>query len=270
MPLETTLRRLPDKALPGVLIFLLLVLALWLGLRWFSYFRETVSPSQPASIEKVDLQAAIAQISSSHLFGRGTLAATPAALPDPPSEPLNVKLSGVFAATGVKPAYAILNVDGAGEQAVKAGDELKEGIVLKEVHAGHVVLNRDGALEKVVLEASLARPAAPRAQLPNFPVPRAAPPNAERKSPRPTVGHSPKAETPAPVVNPAAGLKIETVPKEMQKLGLKKGDVVSQINGQFVAGIDDLVGLYEEFSEIGEVVVEGTRDGKPLKLTSQP
>jgi type II secretory pathway component PulC len=270
MPFVTALRRLPEKAVVSALILLLLLLALWLGLGWFSYFREAVSAPSQTTTEQIDLQAAIDQISSSHLFGRAAPAAAPLPVNAPPAEPLNIKVSGVFATTGVKPAYAIVNVDGAGEQAVKAGDELKEGVVLERVHAGHIVLSRGGALEEVMLEASSSRPAPSRAQLPNFAAPRAAQPNAGASAARGAAGQAPKPQSAPPVVNPAAGLKIDTVPKDLQKLGLKKGDVVSTINGQFVAGIDDLVGLYEEFSEIGEVIVEGTRDGKPLKLTSQP
>jgi type II secretory pathway component PulC len=177
-------------------------------------------------------------------------------------------VSGVFATTGAKPAYAIVNVDGAGEQAVKAGDELKEGVVLEQVHAGHVVLSHGGALEEVMLEASSSRPVPSRTQLPNLAAPRAAQPGA--RGGRGATGQAPKPQSTPPVINPAAGVKIETVPQDLQKLGLKKGDVISQINGQIVASVDDLASLYDDFSEVGQVIVEGTRDGKPLKLTSQP
>ena len=268
MPFATALRRLPEKAVVSALILLLLLLALWLGLGWFSYFREAVSAPSQTTTEQIDLQAAINQISSSHLFGRAASAAAPAAVNAPPPEPLNIKVSGVFAATGVKPAYAIVNVDGTGEQAVKAGDELKEGVVLERVHAGHIVLSRGGALEEVMLEASSSRPVPSRAQLPNLAAPRAAQPGA--RGGRGATGQAPKPQSAPSVINPAAGVKIETVPQDLQKLGLKKGDVISQINGQIVASADDLVSLYDDFSEVGQVIVEGTRDGKPLKLTSQP
>ena len=283
MSLELKLRQLPEKVWLSALLFLLLLLALWLGLRWFWYFREAQSASPAAShVEKVNLQAAINTITAQHLFGKppAPAQAAPVKVATPP--PANVKLKGVFAATGVKPAYAILNVDGT-DQAVKIGDEVEEGLVLEEVHPGHVVISRDDAQHEILLEAGTmaqaatpgrpvaAAPAgAPRAAMPNI---AGAPLKQQVPGKRPGAaageeGAEAKPNSPPAVINPSAGLKIDSVPQEMQKLGLKKGDVVSQINGQVVTSIDDLTRLYQQFSPLGQVIVEGTREGKPLRLGS--
>jgi type II secretory pathway component PulC len=282
MPLETKLRQLPEKVWVSALFLLLLLVALWLGLRWFWYFREAQSASPVAPrAEKVNLQAAINTISAQHLFGKpaSQVQAGPIKVAAPP--PVNVKLKGVFAATGVKPAYAILNVDGT-DEAVKIGDEVEDGLVLEQVHPGHVVISRDDTQHEILLEAgamtqggtpgrpvAAAPPVAPRAGLPNI---AGVPPKQQAPGKRPGVAATDEGAEikPAPpaVINPAAGFKIDSVPQEMQKLGLKKGDVVSNINGQVVTSVDDLTRLYQQFSPLGQVIVEGTREGKPLRLSS--
>jgi type II secretion system protein C len=266
---ELKLRRVPEKVWVGALIFLLLLIAIWLGLGWFSYFRVAAShPQEIADRSNVDLQTAINSITASHLFGQPR----PPAAPPPPQiaapPPLNVKLKGVFAATGVEPAYAILNMEGNSDQAVKMGDELQDGIMLTEVHPAHVVVKRGAVVEKIALEEKFAK-TAPRTPSPQslpstLPLPR---PAAQPKNG--AAGPVPKAESTPAVVNPAAGLKIESVPSDSiaHKLGLKKGDVVTQINGQVVTSPDDLTRLYQQFSQVGQVILEGTRDGKPMKLS---
>jgi general secretion pathway protein C len=58
-----------------------------------------------------------------------------------------VKLLGVIAATGTRPAYAVLQLDGRQSLAVRGGEEVAPGIRLIEVHADGVVLQRGGARE---------------------------------------------------------------------------------------------------------------------------
>ena len=51
------------------------------------------------------------------------------------------------------------------------------------------------------------------------------------------------------------------------KLGLKQGDIIQKINGQAVAGKDDLLKIAMQSPATNEVSVEGTRNGQPLRLT---
>jgi S1-C subfamily serine protease len=54
----------------------------------------------------------------------------------------------------------------------------------------------------------------------------------------------------------------------IDKLGLKHGDIIQKINGQTVAGKDDLLKIAMQApANINEVNVEGTRNGQPLRLT---
>jgi general secretion pathway protein C len=58
-----------------------------------------------------------------------------------------VKLLGVIAATGSRPSYALLRLDGKKTLAVLQGEELEPGLRLAEVHVDHIVLERSGARE---------------------------------------------------------------------------------------------------------------------------
>lgn len=274
MPFELKLDRFPEKVWIGGLFVLLILIALWLTSDWFSYFRTATSASTSTERTQLDLDSAMTAISASHLFGRPRAAAVAAPAPAPEAPPLNVKLKGVFAATGVKPAYAILDVDGSGDQPIKLGDELQDGVVLAEVHPAYVTVKRGDATQQIRLEENVAS-TSPRVAQPRSPAARpsarkegVAGPTA-RNGAAPKIESTPKIESAPEVVNPAAGLKIESAPQDSiaQKLGLKKGDVVTQINGQVVTSLDDLARLHQQFSQVGQVVLEGTRDGKPMKLS---
>ncbi|MGH8771694.1 MAG: type II secretion system protein N [Burkholderiales bacterium] len=258
-----------EKHWAHALFLLLLLLFFWLAFNWTSYFLASPSAREAASAQTpIDVQAAVSTISNQHLFGRPRLAVAPAAPQVAAPPPLNVKLKGVFAATGVQPAYAIVNVAGTGDQPVKLGDELDDGVVLAEVHPGYVVVKQGAITQQLALEERSAEQA-PRIAQPN---PARSQSNPSRSSTRPkngAAGPAPKTESAPAVINPAAGLKIENVPQDSiaQKLGLKKGDVVQAVNGQVVTSLDDLTRLYQQFSQVGQVILEGTRDGKPMKLS---
>ncbi len=58
-----------------------------------------------------------------------------------------VSLLGVVAASGSQPGFAVLRLDARQTVAVREGSEIKPGMLLAEVHADHVVLERDGTRE---------------------------------------------------------------------------------------------------------------------------
>lgn len=61
-----------------------------------------------------------------------------------------VKLLGIVAASGGKPGYAVLQLDGRQILAVRSGEPVAPGIRLEEVRRDHVVLTRQGVREKLV------------------------------------------------------------------------------------------------------------------------
>ncbi|MDQ3195507.1 MAG: PDZ domain-containing protein, partial [Pseudomonadota bacterium] len=70
-------------------------------------------------------------------------------------------------------------------------------------------------------------------------------------------------------VNPTGGVTISNVPDGSltQKLGLQQGDVLNRINGQAVSSNNDLARLYQQFGQVSQITVEGTRNGKPINLS---
>ena len=62
-----------------------------------------------------------------------------------------IKLLGVAAASGQRPGHAVLQADGKRVLAVREGEEISPGLSLAEVRADHVVLERGGVREKLVL-----------------------------------------------------------------------------------------------------------------------
>ena len=58
-----------------------------------------------------------------------------------------IKLHGVMAASGGKSGYAVLQLDGKRDLAVREGQDIAPGIRLAEVRPDHVILERNGIRE---------------------------------------------------------------------------------------------------------------------------
>src|SRR5262245_12211135 len=154
------------RVAPTLAILVLLVLGVLLATGWVTYFAAPSSEAPPPARERPQLAAAAQALVGAQLFGiapAGEMASS-----------LNVKLRGVFVGGGTGTGYAIVNAGGR-DQATRIGGEVVPGVRLESVHAGHVVLRRAGALERVNLEEHIS------ARAPNAPSPRyaqAAPPAA--------------------------------------------------------------------------------------------
>lgn len=110
-----------------------LVLAYW---TW-AWFAPRPEPRAPAAVQ-TGTRAEIAY----GLFGsvqRGSNGAAPTGVA--------VSLLGVVAAAGGRSGFAVLRLDARQTVAVREGGEIKPGVLLAEVHADHVVLERGGTRE---------------------------------------------------------------------------------------------------------------------------
>lgn len=106
------------------------VLAYWTWV-WLAPRPEPRVP--PAEVAATDA-------SSAHLFGTPSRDTRIAAVSD-----IGMRLLGVAAGSGHTRGYAILQVGGKDIVAVREGEPILTGIRLAEVHADHVVLDRNGA-----------------------------------------------------------------------------------------------------------------------------
>lgn len=296
--------RLLKARWPALVAFALLIVLCWMLARWTWYIVSPDASAQPAASTRVifDVTAAAHSISAANLFGAMQAPRPVEQIAVPTS--LNVKLKGVFSSDGKQPAYAILNIDSQGDRHIKTGAEVKSGVTLAEIHPRHVVLQRDGALERVELDEKAggaapaksarapvpARPAGvptPAPATPNAPAPGAAQPQVDgnfnlnvkpagqnqysfSRNELTQALQDPKqlANLGAIEVNPTGGVTIASVPSGSltQKLGLQPGDVVSRVNGQAVSSNNDLARLYQQFGQVNQITLEATRNGKPLNL----
>lgn len=117
----------------AAVILLGLTLAYW---TWI-WFAPRVEPrAEVAAAESGNLAAA------SLVFGRverNRNAAVPTGIA--------IKLLGVVAASGGRRGYAIVQLEAKQILAVHEGEDLRPGVRLAEVHAGHVILERGGVRE---------------------------------------------------------------------------------------------------------------------------
>ncbi len=263
----------------------LLVLLSWLLANWTWVFWPRPKDAQielsqhSANVTPV----AVGEIVARRLFGEPTTDAV-AVEPVVVASPLNAKLKGVFAGLPPFPAFAILNFDGK-DQPVRVGTEIVPGALLDSVHPRHILVRRNGAIEKLEFDDATAS-AAPMAQIsPQMgarPLP--APPSQFRlnvQSVNQNTSALSRAELQSALQdprqltnvgrvqdNPGGGVAVQEAGQGslLQKLGLLDGDVIRSLNGVPVNSQADLMRLYQHFGQVGQVKVEGLRAGTPLQL----
>jgi general secretion pathway protein C len=281
------------RFVPTAAMLAALVAAGWLVGRWVLYFATPAETPPAAPRERVQLGLAAQALAEAHLFGVAATRAGGEVL-----STLNIKLRGVLAGpTG----FAILNT-GDRDQTARVGGEVVPGVVLEAVHAQHVMLRRNGALERVNLEERQqlatapapqdpARRARPRVAAPEPAAPRAATPRAGARSQRPEpyapVGDvsteqpaDAPAPPPAPVVAPPAGpgaaakgLVVGAVPPGslLERIGLQPGDVIRSVNGEAVTTEADVARILQSRGAQSPIAAEVQRGGitLPINITAQ-
>ena len=282
---------------PTLATLALLVLGGFLAARWVAYFAAPAESAPPPVRERPQLGAAAQTLAGANLFGVARAGET--------VSNLNIKLRGVFAGGGTETGFAIVNAGGR-DQATRLGGEVVPGVTLEAVHAGHVVLRRAGALERVNLEERVSAQG-PSASLPRYaqatpPAPRpppapatgAAPPAPQSSSPgerfkRPEpyapVGDVPTepapaapASAPAPAPKAPAprplsgalpqGLVIQEVPpgSMLERIGLQPGDVVRSVNGEAVTSEADVARVIQQRGMQGSFTAEVQRGGMTVPI----
>jgi general secretion pathway protein C len=218
----------------------------------------------------VDLQSVVA----AHLFG---VAAAGSAAQDPETAPLssaNLVLAGTIASQDPKHGVAIIS-DGGPAKVFSVGDDVS-GASLHSVYMDHVVLDRGGVLETLVLPRNLTSSAqpAPKARRAPGADPRTA---AAVDNIRRLVQQDPGLldqvmRTVASYDNAAGKLRgFRAYPGRnraiFNKLGLKPGDLVTAINGTV---LDDPQHSQEVFNTIqtsDHVTVTVERGGQKQDIT---
>ena len=184
---------------------------------------------------------------------------------------LNLTLIGVLhSASGRGPSLAVISGDGKRNELVAEGREISSGVNLERIAKDHVVIRRQGQLERVDLpqrargtfEGKPFNLDVTRQGAGQFSFSRDAL-NRALQDP------GQLAQLGALNVVPGEGIAIEQAPPGSlaQKLSLHPGDVVKRVNGEAVTTNEDLLRLYQKFTSTGQVTLEGVRKGAPFRQT---
>lgn len=267
------LRRINDKSRGYWRKLLLLALTLtlaWVLARWTWIFAAPQTPARAAAQETdmLGIEASRNAIASSGLFAsRGTSSA-----PAPAPTALNIKLVGVFHATSAgQKSLAVLSMDGKANAVFGEGREIASGVVLTAVGKDHVLIRRQGALERVEFSKG-ASVSSPGTSAFNLDVRKQG--TDQFTFSRGTLDRALQdpaqlAQLGALSVTPGVGVSVSQAPAGSlaQKLSLQPGDVVKLVNGEAVSTNEDLLRLYQKFTGTGQVTLEGVRNGAPFKQT---
>lgn len=220
-------------------------------------------------------QAPLSVLLRSHLFGRPT-STTLAAIP---VSHLALTLSGLVAG---KPGVALIGKPGKGVRPYIVGATISSGVVLAAVAPDRAILKQHGRLESLLLYPPSAAGAGSSSA-----VPAQTPPPSPAPVRRPDAGIDHPVTVPIePSVvaafgslsnatlkswltpGPSGGVLVKQAPGQaFASLGLRKGDIIEEINGRPVNSLGAAVGAYMAGAKSGDVTVDVARGGHMKAFT---
>src|SRR6266849_6938565 len=233
---------------------------------------RVVQPGSPAvsragGADFTDLRA----LADAHPFGRAAAA--------PPRDPasdarlarsnLNITLTGVVVrASG---GCALVIVQGQPESAYCAGEDVVPGARLESVLRDRIVIVRGGAREAVLMKDAEETPGAAGVAITS---PIVQPLGADRqlvdrRQLQQQLGRPEFLSQALIVPNPGGGgfLVREVQSGSLyEKLGLRPGDVIRNVNGQPITNMEDVMRLYQQFGSAERVLVDVQRQGRSETL----
>jgi len=267
--------------LPGILngVMLLLLTASLAQWTWFMVKPPlpplVMAPPPPVSTTST---FSVEPLLAAHLFGQASEELTGGRLDNLPISSLNLVLTGVIAAAGG--GYALISVNNQPQEPFAIGQNVTAGAVLQAVYPDRVVIQRNGALESLLLEGA-DKPAPgveASAPMPSY-TPAQAPGNVvqETSSNHYAVQREQLAaqmRTPdflrQATMTPAGGggFRVQQLqPGSLyEKLGLRAGDVIKSVNGQAINSAEDAIRLYQQIGNVESAQIEVMRGGKPEYL----
>ncbi len=269
---------LPGVLNGGILLLLAASLAQWTWLVVKPPLPPLVlAPPTPSPQQNTfSLQPLLA----AHLFGQVSQELRGGRLENLPTSSLNLVLTGVIASASG--GYALISVNGQPQEPFGVGQTITGNAVLQAVYPDRVVIQRNGALESLMLEG------AEKTSMEQW-----APPAATYRPPatsgnivqetgtnRYTVEREQLAaqmRTPdflrqaTMVPSKSGGFQVQQIQAGSlyEKLGLRAGDVIKIVNGQPINSAEDAIRLYQQMPDVGAVQLEITRNGKSEHLYYQ-
>lgn len=208
-----------------------------------------------------------------------------------PATSLSFKLRGIIAGSDKQPGAALFSGIEAKEKAVAVGQTIQPGVMLQAAHAAYIVLNNNGRLERLDLDAKpaleiptgqaaldaarqLRSTTSDLAPSPVAPVAGPAPGGARvsRGQLAQAMQGGNVAEWARGLANaPSGGILVENTATQplARTLNLQNGDVIKSVNGVPLSRTADISTLYGIFSQQPEARLEVFRNGSPMQLHYQ-
>jgi general secretion pathway protein C len=280
---------------PRLALLLAACLLLWLSVRmfWLLVAGPDLPPPPPVSPSAVQADGRpTASIAQWRLFGNAAPGIDPRALAaQAPETALRLTLRGTLSEQSPEGGIAIIADEQGVDRAYRVGDALPGGARLEAIHAGRVLLSRDGVNEALSLPrtASAAEPARQTATA-----------TASGRPPPPVLGGGGSAFV-SPVINTGApqlqtqralaGVDLERLSREvsvipvlengrmagvrlsvgrdsdlLSRSGLRRSDVVTAVNGIPLDGPQRQAELLSSLRDARQVTLTVRRDGQTLDV----
>ena len=221
-----------------------------------------IQPGAPAVARSGSEAIDVNTLTRSQLFGPPAAASAPSEAVAPTN--LNITLTGVAA----RPVggCALVIVQGQPESAFCAGEELTPGVRLETVERDRILIVRNGAREAVPLKdvdkhaGLIAPPPAPPIVQPGA----SGGQLVDRRQLQQQLGRPEFLSQALIVPNQDGGFLVRQIqPGSLyEKLGLRPGDVIRNVNGQALTSMEDVMRLYQQFGTAQRVLVEVQRQGR--------
>jgi len=249
---------LSHRAIPALATVAALLLLCWTLAQGTWRVLQPASPAvaRAGSADLTDMRG----LGSVQLFGRAAPRSRAAEASVAPSN-LNMTLTGVAArATG---GCALVIVQGQPEAAFCSGEEVSPGVRLDTVERDRIVIVRNGAREAVFMKDAEGGAAA----VPLPPIVQSVGTDrqiVDRRQLQQQIGRPEFLNQALIVPNPDGGFLVRQVQAGSlyEKLGLRPGDVIRNVNGQPLTNMDDVMRLYQQFGTAQRVLVDVQRQGK--------
>jgi len=251
---------LAHRAVPALATVAALLLLCWALAQGTWRVLQPASPAvaRAGGADLTDLRA----LASVPLFGRAAPRSPAAEASVAPSN-LNMTLTGVAVrATG---GCALIIVQGQPESAFCSGEEVSPGVRLDTVQRDRIVIVRNGAREAVFMKD--VEGAAAGIAVPPPPIVQSGGGDrqiVDRRQLQQQLGRPEFLNQALIVPNPDGGFLVRQVQAGSlyEKLGLRPGDVIRNVNGQPLTNMDDVMRLYQQFGTAQRVLVDVQRQGR--------
>ena len=180
---------------------------------------------------------------------------------------LNLALTGVAAQKSG--GCALVVVQGQPESAYCAGEEISPGVRLVSVLADRIVILSNGVRQAVLMKGAEAVPGEVAAVQPIVQSMGTDRQIVDRRQLQQQLGRPEFLSQALIVPNPAGGgfLVREVQSGSLyEKLGLRPGDVIRNVNGQPLSNMDEVMRMYQQFGTAERITVDVQRQGRSETL----